>query len=179
MFEQHIQKGWQVEHADYWLTQANPFEIPRHDVTYAVRFYGHLERWVDERGHERTNWKGGEVLQAMAYDNPIPGFDTFNCINLRLWKAVPSSEFDFHAFNSAEYLNAVHQRQRAEDISACLYPNDNTDKGKELRLRQQYFFCSASLQDVIRRFKKKPGRQWDAASRRSPGVSGMSCQKRW
>ncbi|CEM38533.1 unnamed protein product [Vitrella brassicaformis CCMP3155] len=161
IFEQKIVEGRQVEHPDYWLVTANPWEIERPDVTYAVRFYGHVDTYKDDKGRERHRWTGGEIVQAMAYDNPIPGFDTYNTINLRLWKACPGKEFDFHAFNRGQFLDAVKERQRAEYISAVLYPNDNTWEGKELRLKQQYFFVCATIQDCLRRFKKKEGRSWD------------------
>ncbi|OXB71331.1 UNVERIFIED_CONTAM: hypothetical protein H355_011791 [Colinus virginianus] len=156
IFEQKIINGRQVEHPDYWLTMSNPWEIERPDCTYAVRFYGAVREYHDpERGGRlRSKWVEGEIVQAMAYDNPIPGFDTYNTINLRLWKACPSKEFDFHLFNVGRYLEAVRDRQRAESISAVLYPNDNTLEGKELRLKQQYFFVCATVQDVLRRFKK-------------------------
>ena len=100
----------------------------------------------------------------MAYDNPIPGYDTYNTINLRLWKANPSTEFDLASFNSGDYIRAVEQRQRAESISSVLYPSDATLGGKELRLKQQYFFVSATLRDVIRRFKKRAGHSWSEFS---------------
>merc|ERR1719230_1776393 len=160
IFKQHIVNGRQVERPDFWLSDGMPWEIPRPDVTYPVRFGGRVEDYTDEQGHWRQRWVGGEIIQAMAYDNPIPGFDTFNTNNLRLWKACPSTEFDFDAFNESNYAEAVEERRRAEDLSAVLYPNDDKYEGKVLRLRQQYFFCSASLQDLLREFMKKPGRSW-------------------
>ncbi|CAE7905953.1 glpV, partial [Symbiodinium microadriaticum] len=159
MFKQQIENGRQVEQPDFWIGDGCPFEIPRPDVTYPIRFYGHVEE-VEVNGKKLSRWVGGEILQAMAYDNPIPGFDTFNTNNLRLWRACPSKEFDLDAYNSAQFSNAIDQRRRAEDLSAVLYPNDATYEGKELRLRQQYFFVSASLQDVLRDFIKRPSYQW-------------------
>jgi len=91
---------------------------------------------------------------AKAYDTPVPGYNTFNCNNLRLWKSLPAQEFDFQSFNKGDYLSSVEMKQRAEYITSVLYPNDNSQEGKELRLKQQYFFCSATVRDVIRRFKK-------------------------
>jgi len=161
IFEQKIREGRQVEVPDYWLAKQNCFEIAREDVTYAVRFYGHTEKYTDHSGQTRTRWRGGDVIQAMAYDNPIPGYGTYNTINLRLWKAMPTSELDFEAFNKGDYLDAVKMRQKAEDLCSFLYPNDNHDEGKELRLKQQYMFCSASIQDILRGFKKKHGSNWD------------------
>mmetsp|Transcript_18912 Transcript_18912/g.48503 ORF Transcript_18912/g.48503 Transcript_18912/m.48503 type:complete len:893 (-) Transcript_18912:474-3152(-) len=160
LFEQKIINGRQVEVPDYWLAKQNCFEVPREDVTYAVRFYGHVERY-HENGKECSRWRGGEVLQAMAYDNPVPGYGTYNCINLRLWKALPSKEVDFDKFNQGEYLTSAAPKQRAEELNSFLYPNDNHEEGKELRLRQQYLFCSASIQDILRSFKKKHPGQWD------------------
>ncbi|KAL8425776.1 hypothetical protein Efla_004128 [Eimeria flavescens] len=161
IFEQKIVNGRQLEYPDYWLTLANPWEIERPDCTYAVRIYGSVKEYRDpQNGRMRSKWVGGEIVQAMAYDTPIPGFDTYNTINLRLWKACPSKEFDFHLFDVGRYLESVRERQNAESISAVLYPNDNTREGKELRLKQQYFFCCATIQDVLRRFKKVPGRDW-------------------
>merc|ERR1719387_1469503 len=161
IFQQSIVDGRQVEYPDYWLTQAAcPWEIPRPDITYPIRFGGHVEEYRNDAGHNRHRWVGGEIIQAMAYDNPIPGFDTFNTNNLRLWRACPSKEFDFEAFNQSNYSDAVDSRRRAEDLSAVLYPNDETPEGKELRLRQQYFFVSASLQDLLREFIKRPGFRW-------------------
>merc|ERR1719330_1069412 len=160
MFKQYIENGRQVEKPDFWVGKGCPFEIPRHDITYPVRLYGHVEEGLDERGQWCLKWVGGEIIQAMAYDNPIPGFDTYNTNNLRLWRACPATEFDLDAFSSANFSEAVAQRQRAEDLSAVLYPNDATYEGRELRLRQQYFFVSASLQDILREFIKRPGYQW-------------------
>ena len=108
-------------------------------------------------GPDRTVWEGGEIVQAVAYDNPVPGFDTYNTINLRLFRAAPAREFDLASFNTGDYMRAVDQRQRAETITHVLYPSDNTYVGKELRLKQQYFFVCATLQDVVRRFKRMPG----------------------
>eukprot|EP00300_Choanocystis_sp_HF-7_P015396 c19038_g1_i2.p1 GENE.c19038_g1_i2~~c19038_g1_i2.p1 ORF type:complete len:929 (+),score=256.99 c19038_g1_i2:318-2789(+) len=156
MFKQIISPdGQQQEVPDFWLTQGNPWEIERLDVTYPVRFYGSVV--TDSSG--RKYWTGGEVVQAVAYDLPIPGFDTYNVANLRLWAARPGREFDLAAFNEGNYMEAINSRQRAEQISSVLYPNDNSTQGKELRLKQQYFFVSATLRDILRRFRKVP-RKW-------------------
>ena len=154
IFKQLIRDGAQVEVPDYWLNFGNPWEIPRQDITIPVRFYGTVRKVTDEAtGRERSVWEGGEEVLAMAYDNPIPGFDTYNTINLRLWKAMPRREFDFGSFNSGDYNAAADARQRAENISAVLYPSDSTHSGKELRLKQQYFFVSATLRDLMARFR--------------------------
>jgi starch phosphorylase len=115
----------------------------------------------DEGGVERMCWEPAETVVAVAYDSPIPGFDTFNTINLRLWRSRPTNEFDFQAFNSGNYFRAIETRQKAESTTSVLYPNDSTALGKELRLRQQYFFTSATIQDILRRFLKKEGRDWE------------------
>eukprot|EP00439_Symbiodinium_sp_Y106_P068969 s4197_g11.t2 len=160
MFKQGIKDGRQIEEPDFWIGDGCPFEIPRPDVTYPVRFYGRVEE-IYENGRSVSRWVGGEIVQAMAYDNPIPGFDTYNTNNLRLWRACPSEEFDLDAFSSAQFQDAITQRRKAEDLSAVLYPNDATYAGRELRLRQQYFFVSASLQDLLREFIKRPNYQWE------------------
>lgn len=137
----------------------NPWEIERSDVNYDVCFGGRVEK-RNENGVEKNVWIPNEVVKAVAYDNPIPGYDTFNTINLRLWKSIPTNEFDFQSFNQGDYFRAIETRQKAEYITSVLYPNDSTPSGKELRLRQQYFFCSATIQDILRRYLKK-ARSWE------------------
>ncbi len=154
IFKQEIRGGYQVEFPDYWLARGNPWEIERLDVTVPVQFYGSVRRYKDN-GVERAIWEGGENVQALAYDIPIPGYNTFNTNNLRLWRACPSAEFDFKSFNTGDYFGAVKAKQKAESISSVLYPNDTTIEGKELRLKQEYFFCAATLDDIIKRFLKK------------------------
>lgn len=149
MFEQRVHDGYQVEIPDYWLTYGNPWEIERLDVSYPVRFYGHVE----STGHG-FKLSGGEIIRAVAYDSPIPGYDTYNTLNLRLWNAQPAKEFDLSSFSRGDYYGAVAEKEGSEKISSVLYPNDSTEAGKELRLKQQFFFVSATLQDVLRRFKK-------------------------
>ncbi|OMP82167.1 Glycogen phosphorylase [Diplodia seriata] len=154
IFKQEIVDGYQVEVPDYWL-DFNPWEFCRHDVTVDIQFYGQVNKYTDESGKQRTIWEGGEIVQAVAFDVPIPGYKTSTTNNLRLWGSkAASGEFDFQKFNSGEYESSVADQQRAETISAVLYPNDNLDRGKELRLKQQYFWCAASLYDIVRRFKK-------------------------
>lgn len=161
MFEQHIKEGYQVELPDYWLIAGNPWEIERHDVVYPVRFYGEVEEARSAKGEavlpqDKVKYAhvGGDVVLAVAYDVPIPGFSTYNTINLRLWASKPSHEFDLSQFNQGDYFKAIEAKQRSETICSVLYPNDNTYTGKELRLKQQYFFVSASLQDILHRFKQ-------------------------
>ncbi|KAI6090176.1 glycosyltransferase family 35 protein [Hypoxylon rubiginosum] len=154
IFKQEIIDGYQVEVPDYWL-DFNPWEFPRHDVTVDIQFYGYVRKAQDENGKTVANWEGGEIVTAVAYDVPIPGYDTPSTNNLRLWSSkAASGEFDFQKFNNGEYESSVADQQRAETISAVLYPNDNLERGKELRLKQQYFWVAASLFDIVRRFKK-------------------------
>eukprot|EP00928_Gymnodinium_smaydae_P082696 TRINITY_DN659_c0_g1_i5.p1 TRINITY_DN659_c0_g1~~TRINITY_DN659_c0_g1_i5.p1 ORF type:complete len:891 (+),score=270.74 TRINITY_DN659_c0_g1_i5:107-2779(+) len=161
IFKQVIVDGRQTERPDFWLANTYPFEVARPDIIYPVRFGGRVEEYTCKEGRWRHRWVGGEIVQAMAYDNPIPGFDTYNTNNLRLWRCCPAEEFDFEAFNESKYTEAVEARRRAEDLSAVLYPNDDKYEGKVLRLKQQYFFVSASLQDLLREFKNaKPNRDW-------------------
>lgn len=154
IFKQEIVDGYQVEVPDYWL-DFNPWEFPRHDITVDIQFYGHVRKYKDDNGKTVNSWEEGEVVQAVAYDVPIPGYGTRTTNNLRLWSSKASSgEFDFQKFNAGDYESAVAEQQRAETISAVLYPNDNLERGKELRLKQQYFWCAASLHDIVRRYKK-------------------------
>ncbi|GJC79270.1 glycogen phosphorylase 2 [Colletotrichum liriopes] len=159
IFKQEIIDGYQVEVPDYWL-DFNPWEFPRHDVTVDIQFFGHVQKSTDSSGKTVATWEGGETVTAVAYDVPIPGYATPSTNNLRLWSSkAASGEFDFQKFNSGDYENSVADQQRAETISAVLYPNDNLERGKELRLKQQYFWCAASLYDIVRRFKKSK-RPW-------------------
>jgi len=160
MFKQDIQNGRQVEMPDFWIGDGCPFEIPRPDITYPVRLYGEVQEGLNANGEWCLNWVGGDIVQAMAYDNPIPGFDTYNTNNLRLWRACASKEFDLDQYSAANFTDAVEARRKAEDLSAVLYPNDASYEGRELRLRQQYFFVSASLQDLLREFIKRPNYKW-------------------
>lgn len=159
IFKQEIIDGYQVEVPDYWL-DFNPWEFPRHDVTVDIQFYGYVHKSTDDNGRTVARWEGGETVKAVAYDVPIPGYATPSTNNLRLWSSkAASGEFDFQKFNSGDYESSVADQQRAETISAVLYPNDNLERGKELRLKQQYFWVAASLYDIVRRFKKSK-RAW-------------------
>ncbi|WJX26678.1 glycogen phosphorylase [Trifolium repens] len=153
LFRQIIVDGFQHEQPDYWLNFGNPWEIERIHVTYEVKFNGTVEE-VDMNGEKVKVWIPGETVEAVAYDNPIPGYGTKNTINLRLWAAKPSNQFDLEAYNTGDYINSIVNRQNTEAISNVLYPDDRSHQGKEMRLKQQYFFVSASLQDIIRRFKE-------------------------
>ncbi|KAJ0927645.1 putative glycogen phosphorylase [Helianthus annuus] len=156
LFRQIILDGFQYEQPDYWLNFGNPWEIERVHVSYPVKFYGSVTEEV-VNGKKCKVWTPGETVEAVAYDNPIPGYGTRNTINLRLWAAKPSDGYDIESYNTGDYINAIVNRQKAEIISNVLYPDDRSYQGKELRLKQQYFFVSASLQDIIRRFKDVHG----------------------
>ena len=130
----------------HWLTYGNPWEVERLDVKYAVRLYGHVRQYTTSEGEVRYTWEGGEVVVAVAYDTPIPGYGTYNTNNMRLWSSQPSHEFDLASFNAGDYYGAVEAKERCESITSVLYPADDTPKGKELRLKQQFFFVSATLQ---------------------------------
>ncbi|KAJ1814508.1 Non-essential glycogen phosphorylase [Coemansia sp. RSA 2598] len=152
MFQQQIINGYQVEAPDCWLDSPNPWEFPRPDVTYPVKFYGHLQR--DPNSEHRYIWKSDVVYDAMAFDVPVPGYGTTNVGNIRLWSCKTNSLFDLNKFNSGDYHGATGGQVAAQILTDVLYPNDNTSEGKELRLRQEYLFCSATLQDILARFKK-------------------------
>eukprot|EP00850_Spirogloea_muscicola_P019000 SM000180S03525 [mRNA] locus=s180:200233:205474:- [translate_table: standard] len=157
MFEQRIEGGRQVERPDYWLPDdgTSAWEIRRPHLRFPVRFYGHVVTARDSDGRRmRSRWEGGEVVMAVAYDTPIPGFRTLNTVCMRLWSSRPCEEFDLGSFNEGRHLSAVEARVRAEAISSVLYPSDTSDAGKELRLKQQFFFVSATLQDILATYRR-------------------------
>jgi starch phosphorylase len=161
IFRQSIQDGFQVEYPDNWLRYGNPWEIPRPDVIFPIRFFGRREWYTDPSGAVRARWVDTQDVWAMAYDTPIAGFRNQTVNTLRLWSAKSSREFDLAQFNAGEYVKAVEDKTHSENISKILYPPDDQYAGKELRLRQQYFFVSATLQDVLRRFWKRGPRTLD------------------
>jgi starch phosphorylase len=150
IFDQAIADGWQLELTDKWLRFGNPWEIVRSEITFNVKFGGRTEHHRDEQGQHRVRWHPDHVVTGMAYDTPVPGYRSPTTNLLRLWKAEATESFDFDAFNVGDYYGAVHQKVASETISKVLYPNDEPEVGKELRLSQQYFFVSCSLQDMIR-----------------------------
>ncbi len=152
IFQQRIFDGFQVEAPDNWLRYTNPWEIPRPEKVYPVRFYGRVEEGADARGHLRFSWVGGEQVLAMAYDTPVPGFSNGTVNTLRLWSAKATREFNLEHFNYGDYEKAVEDKNRTETITRVLYPNDNFFVGRELRLKQQYFLVSATLQDALARW---------------------------
>jgi glycogen phosphorylase len=150
IFDQEIRDGWQVEITDKWLRSGNPWEIMRSDWAVEVKFGGHTEASTDEHGQYRVRWVPYKVCKGIPYDTPILGYKTNTANTLRLWKSEAVEAFDFAAFNSGDYFGAVHQKSDSENLTKVLYPNDESYQGKELRLEQQYFFVSCSLQDMFR-----------------------------
>ena len=163
MFKQSIQGGRQVEHPDPWLEDGTPWEFPRPGVHYAVCFGG----WVEHPEGPGTPslWRHAGQVNAKAYDMVIPGHGTERVSTLRLWKAAAPSQIDLHAFNTGDYARAAEFKNQFENISWVLYPNDSTDAGRELRLRQEYFFTSASLQDILARHQAEHGRLTNLAEK--------------
>ena len=149
MFRQTIVNGEQVEVPDYWLSHGNPWEFQRPEVTYRVQFGGHVE---DRQEYGPARWVDSQDVLAMAYDTIIPGYGTQATNTLRLWSAKATEEIDLSAFNRGSYLTAVERKNQSENVSRVLYPDDSTVSGRELRLHQEYFFCSASVQDLLRRY---------------------------
>jgi len=150
IFDQLIRDGWQCEITDKWLGRGNPWEIARPDVAFEVKFGGHTETWTDEQGRFRVRWIPQTEVKGVAYDTPILGYRVTTCDILRLWKAEAIESFDFEAFNHGDYYRAVQDKMASENITKVLYPNDEVAVGKELRLKQQFFFSSCSLQDMLR-----------------------------
>ncbi|MDP3744043.1 MAG: glycogen/starch/alpha-glucan phosphorylase [Methylotenera sp.] len=151
MFRQSIEDGQQIENPDNWLRYGNVWEFQRPEATYSIKFYGQVVKFPADEG-EVQHWVDAEHVVAMAYDVPVPGYGTDTVNNLRLWSAKAAREFDLKHFNDGNYEKAVEERNATESISKILYPNDTSVLGKELRLKQQYFFVSASIQDILRRF---------------------------
>ena len=154
IFFQRIRNGEQQETPDPWLRYGNPWEIERPEFLYPVRFYGQVRQYTDEMGRSRTGWENTQDVMAMAYDTPIPGYRNETVNNMRLWAAKSTRDFELSYFNHGDYERAVSDKVITETISKVLYPNDNVFEGKELRLKQEYFFVSATLQDIVRRFRK-------------------------
>ena len=150
IFDQQIRDGWQVELTDKWLDFGNPWEIARPERAVEVQFGGYTEIYADERGRLRVRWHPAEVVKGVPYDTPILGYRVNTCNLLRLWRAQAVESFDFAAFNVGEYSRAVEHKVASETISKVLYPNDESPQGKTLRLKQQYFFVSCAVQDMLR-----------------------------
>src|SRR3954470_23859939 len=150
IFDQVIRDGWQEEITDKWLRHGNAWEIARPGISYEVKFGGRTESSFDEQGRFRLKWIPDTMVQGVAYDTPVLGYAVETCDALRLWKAEAVESFDFASFNHGDYYRAVQDKMKSENITKVLYPNDEVAVGKELRLKQQYFFSSCSLQDMLR-----------------------------
>jgi len=150
MFRQHIENGNQIEEPDHWLRDGNPWELERPEFKLNVRYGGRTERYLSEAGELCVRWIDTRAVLATPYDVPVPGYRNGTVNTLRLWKAGATDEFDLGEFNAGSYTESVSAKNDAEHITMVLYPNDASENGKELRLRQQYFLASASLQDILR-----------------------------
>jgi starch phosphorylase len=154
MFAQRIEDGRQIEHPDNWLRYGNPWEFPRAEVLYQVKFHGRVVQYANEHGALRYHWIDTDDVMAMAFDTPIPGYGTPTVNNMRLWAAKATRDFELRYFNEGNYVRAVEDKNESENLSKVLYPDDTTAMGRELRLKQQYFFVCASLQDILYRYCK-------------------------
>ncbi|MDH3531364.1 MAG: glycogen/starch/alpha-glucan phosphorylase [Gammaproteobacteria bacterium] len=150
MFHQRIEDGYQIEEPDAWLREGFPWEIERFEFAQTVKFGGHTRSYTDSRGHSRFEWLDTHDVLAIPFDVPVPGYRNNNVNTLRLWSASSTDAFDLEEFNAGSYADAVAAKNEAENITMVLYPNAATENGQELRLRQQYFLASASLQDMLR-----------------------------
>lgn len=153
IFRQEVRGGWQVEQPDNWLRYMYPWEIERSNIRVPVQFGGHVVMNTDATGRVQPQWIGSETVIGVPYDYPVVGYRNGTVNTLRLWSARAVEDFDLQFFNNGEYVRSYEKRISSEYISKVLYPNDNIEQGKELRLKQQYFFIAASLQDIVRRYK--------------------------
>ncbi|MGE5420189.1 MAG: glycogen/starch/alpha-glucan phosphorylase [Chloroflexota bacterium] len=159
IFDQEIRDGWQFEITDKWLRYGNPWEVARPELSVNVNFGGHTESYVDTEGRTFFRWKPDYMVKGIPYDSPVMGYRVPSCNFLRLWRSEAEESFDFSSFNTGDYYKAVENKVKSENLSKVLYPNDELLQGKKLRLKQQYFFVSCSLQDMMNihlRFDGKP-----------------------
>jgi glycogen phosphorylase len=159
IFHQVLEDGYQREQSDNWRRRGNPWEIQRRDHMLPIHFFGRTESYHDSEGRVRYRWVDGEVVMAVACDILIPGYGDEHVTNMRLWASKSSREFDLEEFNQGDYIGAVQAKVTSENISKVLYPSDEAMAGRELRLKQQYFFVAATLNDILRRYKKM-NRAW-------------------
>ncbi|WP_197379902.1 glycogen/starch/alpha-glucan phosphorylase [Mycolicibacterium mengxianglii] len=157
IFDQEIREGWQVEKTDNWLVSGNPWEIDKPDASYFVCWGGYTEQYQDIAGRHRVRWIPRRVLQGVSYDTPVQGYGVNTCNTLTLWSARSLKSFELEAFNTGDFYKAVEDEVLSEKVSKVLYPNDEPEAGKRLRLQQQYFFVTCSLQDVIRIHTERVG----------------------
>ncbi len=157
IFKQEIENGWQVERPDEWLRRGNPWEIARPEYAVFVRFGGRTEHYADVHGQHRVRWVEDDGVYGVPHDTPVAGFRNDTVNNLRLWSARASEQFDLEVFNDGDYRRAVERKALSESISKVLYPKDDSIEGKELRLKQQYFFVCCSIHDIVRRYLRSHG----------------------
>ena len=162
IFEQEIRDGWQVEKTDNWLVYGNAWEIDKPDASYIVNWGGSVERCEDAAGHPRVRWVPQRVLKGVSYDTPIQGYGVNTCNTLTLWSARAVESFALEVFNTGDFYKAVDEEVISETVSKVLYPNDEPEAGKRLRLLQQYFFVSCSLQDILRIHQERVGQPLSA-----------------
>jgi len=162
MFRQEIINGYQIEEPDSWLRDGHPWEIERSEYQQLVQFGGRVEHYLDDADRSHARWLDTHDVLAMPYDIPVPGYRNGTINTLRLWSALATEDFDLEEFNAGSYTEAVATKTAAENITMVLYPNDASENGKELRLRQQYFLASASIKDVLRRWVHRHGENFDA-----------------
>ena len=161
MFNQQIKNGHQIEHPDNWLRNGNPWEIAAPEKAIRVKFFGHVDVITKRSGEQYRQWNNTHDVLAVPYDMPIPGYKNGIVNTLRLWKSAATDEFDLDEFNAGSYTESVARKNLAEQITMVLYPNDSSENGKELRLRQQYFLSSASLQDTLNMYLEQSGENFD------------------
>lgn len=152
-----IENGEQIEEPEHWLMHGNPWELERPEFIQRVKFGGYTEFYQDREGKLRACWSNTKDVLALPYDTPVPGYRNGTVNTLRLWKATATEEFDLGQFNAGDYTESVAKKSAATNITMVLYPNDTSENGRELRLRQQYFLTSAGLQDVLRRWIRDRG----------------------
>ncbi|MGC2166327.1 MAG: glycogen/starch/alpha-glucan phosphorylase [Gallionella sp.] len=167
MFRQRIEGGKQIEEPDHWLRDGNPWEIERPEFTQRVKYGGYTEYYHDYDGKLRVRWTGAHAVLAVPYDVPVPGYRNGTVNTLRLWHSAATDEFDLGEFNAGSYPESVAAKNDAEHITMVLYPNDASENGKELRLRQQYFLASASLQDIVRSWISRHGNDFSEFAAKS------------
>jgi len=159
-----VEDGYQIEEPDHWLRDGNPWELERPEYTQRVQFGGRTDFYQDADGRTMVRWVDTRDVLAVPYDTPVPGYQNDTINTLRLWKAAATDEFDLGEFNAGSYPESVASKNEAEHITMVLYPNDASESGKELRLRQQYFLASASLKDVMREWIRLHGQDFSRFS---------------
>ena len=160
LFRQEFFEGQQIERPDSWREYGNPWEVCRPHSVQHVSLYGYVETVFDDEGNTSKVWHPGQIIRGVPWDIPIVGYDSSSVNVLRLWESRATEHFDWHAFNAGSYQDAQREQNQVETISKVLYPNDDTPAGKELRFIQQYFFCSCSIKDIIRRYRRKHKDDW-------------------